>query len=103
MYDKERIYNYLREELVALFELEPEQIQPQANLFEDLDIDSIDAVDLMVKLKAFTGKRIDPMHFKQVRTVQDVVDAVYHLVQQQDGEVEGGSHYAAASVEQPRG
>ena len=47
---------------------------------EDLDIDSIDAVDLIVKLQGIVGKRLTPEAFKAVRTVQDVVDAVHHLV-----------------------
>jgi acyl carrier protein len=80
MYTKEKIYDFLKETLVSLFEIDPDDITPQANLYENLDIDSIDAVDLMVKLKEFTGRRIQPADFKQVRTVQDVVDAVYELL-----------------------
>ena len=51
MFTKEKIYNFLQETLVSLFEVAPEDITPGANLYEDLDIDSIDAVDLTVKLK----------------------------------------------------
>jgi acyl carrier protein len=80
MYTKEKIYGFLQETLVSLFEIAPDAITPEANLYEDLDIDSIDAVDLTVKLKEFTGRRIQPSDFKQVRTVQDVVDAVYELL-----------------------
>jgi len=80
MYTKEKIYSFLQETLVSLFEIAPDAISPDANLYEDLDIDSIDAVDLTVKLKEFTGRRIQPSDFKQVRTVQDVVDAVYDLL-----------------------
>lgn len=80
MYTKEKIYSFLQETLVSLFEIAPEKITPEANLYEDLDIDSIDAVDLTVKLKEFTGRRMQPSDFKQVRTVQDIVDAVYELL-----------------------
>jgi acyl carrier protein len=80
MYTKEKIYLFLHETLVSLFEIDPNAISPDANLYEDLDIDSIDAVDLTVKLKEFTGRRIQPSDFKQVRTVQDVVNAVYDLL-----------------------
>jgi acyl carrier protein len=93
MYSKEKIYSFLQETLVSLFEIEPKNITPEANLYEDLDIDSIDAVDLTVKLKEFTGRRIQPTDFKQVRTVQDVVDAVYELLnkpQTSDADVEQG-------------
>jgi acyl carrier protein len=80
MYTKDKIYDFLKETLVSLFEIDPADITPQASLYENLDIDSIDAVDLMVKLKEFTGRRIQPADFKQVRTVQDVVDAVFDLL-----------------------
>ena len=63
-----------------LFEIEAQQITLEANLYQDLDIDSIDAVDLMVELKKMTGKKIQPEEFKSVRTVQDVVDQVYKLL-----------------------
>lgn len=81
MHSKETIYQYLSDVLNELFEIEPEQIKPEANLYEDLDIDSIDAVDMVVKLKEFTGRKIQATDFKRVRTVQDVVDAVYELLQ----------------------
>ena len=51
-------------------------MQPESRLYEDLDIDSIDAVDLVVRLKEMTGKKIEPEQFKSVRSVQDVVQAV---------------------------
>lgn len=79
---REEILNYLRETLVELFELKPEQITPEANLYEDLDIDSIDAVDLILKLKDLTGRKIQPQTFKHVRTVGDVIDALESLMAQ---------------------
>lgn len=84
MYSKEQIYNFLHENLVSLFEIDAELIKPEALLFDDLDIDSIDAVDLTVKLKEFTGRRIQPSDFKQVRTVQDVVDVVFELLNREE-------------------
>lgn len=80
MQDKEQIYGKLREVLVELFEIDADKITPQANLYTDLDIDSIDAVDLVIKLKEITGKKIQAEEFKQVRTVNDVVEAVYQLL-----------------------
>jgi len=52
----------------------------EANLYQDLDIDSIDAVDLVIELRKLTGKKIMPDDFKAVRTVQDIVDQVYNLL-----------------------
>ena len=79
---REEILEYLRETLVELFELKPEQITPEAKLYEDLDIDSIDAVDLILKLKDLTGRKIQPQTFKHVRTVGDVIDAIESLMAQ---------------------
>lgn len=77
---KDEIFTQMKEILVETFELDPKKITPDALLFENLDLDSIDAVDLIVKLQQISGKKIDPETFKQVRTVQDVVDAVYNMV-----------------------
>ncbi|MEH6566681.1 MAG: acyl carrier protein [Halopseudomonas sp.] len=71
----------VRKTLVELFELDAEEITPQARLYEDLDIDSIDAVDLVVELKRYTGKRLNPEDFKSVRTIDDVVNAVDRIMQ----------------------
>ncbi|WP_454766320.1 acyl carrier protein [Cupriavidus campinensis] len=62
------------------FEIAPERITPEARLYDDLDIDSIDAVDLLVKLKPMLNKPLKPEQFKSVRTVQDVVQALALLI-----------------------
>jgi acyl carrier protein len=61
------------------FDIEVARITPEARLYDDLDIDSIDAIDLIVQLKPLLGKRLQPEAFKTVRTVQDVVDAIHAL------------------------
>ena len=81
MQTREDIFEILREALVELFELEPERVSLQANLYQDLEIDSIDAVDLIDHIKRQTGKKIAAEEFKSVRTVSDVVEAVYRLVE----------------------
>ena len=81
MQTREDIFETLRSALVELFELEPERVNLQANLYQDLEIDSIDAVDLIDHIKRQTGKKIAAEEFKSVRTVSDVVEAVYRLVQ----------------------
>lgn len=77
---KEEIYTQLVNILEELFEINPEEISLEKKLYEDLDIDSIDAVDMMVKLKELTGQRLEPEDFKNVRTVQDVVDSLSVLL-----------------------
>jgi acyl carrier protein len=80
---RDEIFQTLRDALVELFELEPERITLEANLYQDLEIDSIDAVDLIDHIKRQTGKKIAADEFKSVRTVGDVVEAVYRLVNTQ--------------------
>ena len=80
MNNQEEIYQRIVSVLEELFEIDPQQVSPQSLLYEDLDIDSIDAVDLVVELKKITGKKLQPDEFKSVRTVQDVVDAISKLL-----------------------
>lgn len=76
----EQLFTMLSDILEEAFEVEPEDIKLEANLYEDLDLDSIDAVDLVVKLREQTGKKIEPEDFKQVRTVEDVIKAIKKLL-----------------------
>ena len=77
---KSELFDHIVRILNDSFEIAPERIKPEARLYEDLDIDSIDAVDLIVQLKPLVGKRLNAEAFKSVRTVQDVVDALHQLV-----------------------
>lgn len=79
---REEIFATLSQYLQEMFELAAERITPEAKLFEDLELDSIDAVDLVVRLQDLTGKRFKPDQFKTVRTVSDVVDRVHDLCNQ---------------------
>jgi len=81
--DEQQILQQLRAIFVEMFDLDESQIVPEARLYEDLDIDSIDAVDLVTRLKELTGTRVQPEDFKSVRTVQDVVEVTEKLVQSQ--------------------
>ncbi|AOM42203.1 acyl carrier protein [Xenorhabdus hominickii] len=82
MMEKHAIFQEVSQLLVQLFELSPEDITPESRLYEDLELDSIDAVDMVVHLQKKTGRKIKPEAFKSVRTVQDVVDAVEQLLQE---------------------
>ena len=79
MKSREEIFQYLKETISEMFEIAPGDISLSAHLNQDLDIDSIDAVDLMVKLRELTGRRINPEDFKNARTVQDVVDTLFKM------------------------
>lgn len=79
---RDEILETLSRTLQELFEVPEDKINLEAKLFEELDLDSIDAVDLVVKLQDLTGKKIKPEQFKTVRTVGDVVDRVHDLLVQ---------------------
>ena len=76
----EQILEKLQAILFEAFEIDPERVGLETRLFDELDLDSIDAVDLAIKLQEMTGKRIRPENFKTVRTVGDVVSTVRTLL-----------------------
>lgn len=77
---KEQLFIKCVQILHETFDIPQEKIKPESRLYEELDIDSIDAVDLIVRMKPMVGKRMQPEAFKAVRTVQDVVDALHLLI-----------------------
>jgi acyl carrier protein len=77
--NEEQLFSNIRRILVEQFEVEEASVTLHANLYEDLEIDSIDAVDLLVQIKEMTGKKIAPDTFKEVRTIGDVIGAITSL------------------------
>ena len=77
---KDEIFLKMQDILVNEFQMDKEIITPDAKLYEDLELDSIDAVDLLVKMKEFIPGKIEPELFKKAVVVQDVVDLLYPLV-----------------------
>jgi acyl carrier protein len=75
--DKAEILRRVVEVLANSFDLDPGQIHPTSHLFEDLDLDSIDAIDLVVGLEEETGLDVNEDELKAIRVVQDVVDLVH--------------------------
>ena len=79
---KDQLQAWVVDLLAEMFELDKTELTAESNLYADLDIDSIDAVDLAVKLKQLTGKRLQPEVFKTIRTISDVVDALAGMAEQ---------------------
>jgi acyl carrier protein len=77
--NRDELFVWIADLLAEMFELDRDSLTPDSNLYADLDIDSIDAVDLAVKLKQMTGKRLQPEVFKTIRTIDDVVNALAGL------------------------
>ncbi|WP_340679962.1 acyl carrier protein [Paraglaciecola sp.] len=78
---KSQLYQQLKDILVNYFELPAEMISQETDLYEELELDSIDAIDLMVKLREMTDLDIEPDTFKQIRTVGDVVNELHLLME----------------------
>ena len=78
--DREQILSMVKTILVNEFEIDEVDIVPETNIYEELDIDSIDVVDLVVRLRAETGRSIEPDNFKQVRTIDDLLDALDKVI-----------------------
>ncbi len=77
---REQIFEKLRAAIVELFEVDGETVRLGSSLIDDLDLDSIDAVDLIAKMQELVGRRIEQESFKKVRTVGDIVEVVHaHL------------------------
>ena len=82
MLDEAQIYDILKTTLTELFEIEPARIHKDANLYEDLEIDSIDAIDLIDHVKRKTGYRLVAEDVRHVRTIGDVIAAVLRKQEQ---------------------
>jgi len=80
MESREEILTAIKTIMVELFELDADDITLTARLYEDLDFDSIDAIDMIVRLKEITGKAVKPEDFKTARTIGDVVESVYSML-----------------------
>jgi len=78
---REDILQKIQDILTEEFEIEKSAVVPEAKLYQDLELDSIDAVDLLVKMKGLIPGKIDPESFKKAVTIQDVVDILYPLIQ----------------------
>ena len=74
--NKDEIFKKTTEYLITQFKIPPEKISPQANLFKDLGLDSIDALDWFAAMESKIGLPIIENELKMIRTVQDVVEYV---------------------------
>ena len=80
---KENIFEKIKEILASDFEINEDAIKPESLLYEEMDLDSIDAVDLVVKMKEYIPGKVDPALFKNARTVQDLVELLFPLIESQ--------------------
>jgi acyl carrier protein len=72
--DRKDIYSQIADYLATAFDVPRDLITPEADLVDKLNLDSIDAIDLMVRLQEITGRKVEPDEFKSVRTINDVLN-----------------------------
>lgn len=74
--DKQVIHDKIADVISELFDIDRARITLDAR-FEDLELTSIDAIDLVVELQRFTGKKLTEAGIRNVRTIGDVVELVH--------------------------
>ncbi len=77
--NRQEVFLQIQQALVELFEIKEEDISLDTHIYHELDLDSIDAVDLIVHLQRTTGKKIRPDQFKGARTIEHIITAVVDL------------------------
>lgn len=80
MKTKEEILKEISAVLVDEFECDAAMVNADARLYEDLDLDSIDAVDLIVRLQQQIGIKVNAEDFKSIRTLGDVAEVIERLI-----------------------
>jgi len=80
MKTKEAIFGCIQQLLVEVFELEKESIALESNIYKDLDFDSLDAVELAVRLGAETGISLQEEDLRAIRTIGDAVDILHQRI-----------------------
>lgn len=80
MASRDEIFVHVQKAMTDLFEIDPSRITREMRVIDDLDLDSIDAIELGVHMESLTGRRIDPERFHEMRTVGDVVEIVYDIM-----------------------
>jgi len=73
---KAEILHRIQLMMMELFQLEAARVQPESRLIEDLELDSLDAIDLAAKVEETTGLAFDETTLRQLRTIADVIVAI---------------------------
>jgi acyl carrier protein len=74
--DRAEILAQIQRTMAKMFDMDLAVITPEARLVEDLDLDSLDAIELAVKMQEMIGARVDEAALRKMRTIADVVDLV---------------------------
>lgn len=88
MYTRDNLLPRIATILQEQFDIEPDAITSESRLREDLDIDSIDAVNLLIELKSITARKITLENFHQVKTIGDLIDAILVFLAQDNTQIQ---------------
>ncbi len=77
---RDEILAHVRQVLAELFQIDPARVTPEAALYTDLEIDSIDAVDLVDRIRRYTGRKVSGEDFRSVRTIGDLLNVIERLL-----------------------
>lgn len=80
--EKQELITRVNEVMVEGFELDPQELKPEAKIVDDLELDSLDAIDMLVYLEEKINIKVDPERFRQVRTLNDVYDVVDEVLKE---------------------
>jgi acyl carrier protein len=80
---KDEVFGAIRDILEKDFDCPREKLLPEARMFQDLDLDSIDAIDLIVKLQNTTGVKVTRDDFRQIQTLWDTAEVVHKMLNEQ--------------------
>ena len=83
---RHEIFQEVSVSMVEMFHLDPKNVTLEARLVEDLDLDSIDAIDMAVKIQEFTGKRLEEEELRRIHTVADVVHVIDGMLKAKAGQ-----------------
>ena len=74
--NEEEILVELKRVLMDEFEVDEEKITPNASFYEDLELDSLDAIDLIVTMNNVYNIDVDNKSMEEILTVQQLIDTV---------------------------
>ena len=77
--EKSEVIEKINHTFIENFEIEPEKLKKESRLFQDLELDSLDAVDMIVHMEQNLGIKVDIQKFSSVRTLEDVYNMAYEL------------------------
>lgn len=77
MHSKDEVLKWVVEILTREFGLDAANLCPETHLAEDLDLDSIDAIDMAVRIEEKTGLTLSGEDLQSIQTIQDAVDLIH--------------------------